>query len=537
MIKTFFLSLFFVMGLLSTTVEGASSLKEEGASTSIDQKLSEYIHYDSKGPNQVGYLSIGKDRAIDQSTFIYIKFALDHFKKLKVPFVVLELNTPGGEVFAALKICDLLKQLDTNSHIPVVAFVDNWAISAGAMLAYSCRFIGITKSSSMGAAEPVIAGKEGQMESASEKINSALRSEFSNLASFYGKDPLLAEAMVDKDILLVYRDGHIVKLDDEKEIRTKDGKENPDIIITKKGKLLTLNSEQLLQYGVADFIVPPEAVAPITDQEKSQGIWPASKNLLFQEPFFAKIPQATLVAYHDWRVDFFSFLTHPLVSSLLVMGLIIGIYMELNHPGFGVPGILGAICLALILLSSFAVQAASWLEVILLVSGIILLLIEFFVMPSFGVLGVVGILLTFGGLFALMIPHFGSADFNIDLSHLNLVALAVLNRLAWLCGALILSVIAILILARYFSYNFRLFDRLVLKGEQEGYIAGMEASSLPKLGTKGIAFTTLRPAGKVQIDDRLFDAITKGGFIERGTPIVVAKLEGSKIIVQESESE
>ena len=178
--------------------------------SALEQSLKNSIHYDPSGKNPIGYLHLAKDAPIQDSTYLYVKFAVEEFKKLKVPFVVLELDSPGGEVFAALKISSELKKLDTEYHIPVVAFIDNWALSAGALLAYSCRYIAITTDASMGAAEPVMMG-EGKMESASEKINSALRAEFSNTASFFGRNPLIAEAMVDKDIILVERKNKIIK--------------------------------------------------------------------------------------------------------------------------------------------------------------------------------------------------------------------------------------------------------------------------------------------------------------------------------------
>lgn len=232
------------------------------ATTPLDERLKAAIAIDPKGENLVGYLSIEKDRAIDESTYLYVKFAIEQYKKRRVSFILLNLNTPGGEVFASMKIANLLHKIDVEDHIPVVAFIDNWAISAGAMLAYSSRFIGIVKSASMGAAEPVTVGAEGKMESASEKVNSALRAEFANLAHFYGRNPLIAEAMVDKDMILVRRHGKVVRLEKEDEIRSQG--EDPDEVITRKRKLLTLNAEELIEYGIADFMVQPHALTPIT---------------------------------------------------------------------------------------------------------------------------------------------------------------------------------------------------------------------------------------------------------------------------------
>ena len=166
----------------------------------------------SKESNRVGHLKLEMNQAIDISTYLYVKFGMEHFEKENCNVILLELNTPGGEVFAAQKIAYLLQK----SKIPVVAYINNWAISAGAMLAYSCPFIVTTRSASMGAAEPIITKQEG-MESAPEKVKSALRSEFFNLAEFHHRNPYIAEKMVDKDILLVKRQQEILKLNDPSE--------------------------------------------------------------------------------------------------------------------------------------------------------------------------------------------------------------------------------------------------------------------------------------------------------------------------------
>ena len=154
----------------------------------LDARLSQAIQTEVAGPNRIGYISIKEKSQITQATWIYIKNAVDYYKEKKPAFIILELDTPGGEVFSSQKISDALKELDTQYDIPVVAFINNWAISAGAMLAYSCRFITLVKDASMGAAEPVIAGQGGQMQTAAEKVNSALRTDFSNRAGFFDRN-------------------------------------------------------------------------------------------------------------------------------------------------------------------------------------------------------------------------------------------------------------------------------------------------------------------------------------------------------------
>jgi membrane-bound serine protease (ClpP class) len=308
---------------------------------------------------------------------------LEFYKKQSPIFIILELDTPGGEVFAAQKISDALKEMDTQYNIPIVTFINNWAISAGAMLAYSSRFITVVKDGSMGAAEPVYAGEGGKMETASEKVNSALRTDFANRARFFDRNPLIAEKMVDKDPILVLRHGSIIRLENESQIRLTGP--DVDIVISPKGKLLTLNAVQMMDYGVADLMLSPAKLSEITPAEQKAGQWPAGKMLLFQAPFFSTIPQATIQSYQmDWKTRFFVFLATPLVSSLLFMGLIIGAYIEMNHPGLSLPGSIAAICLFLIVLSSFSLEIANWLELILLLTGLALILTELFVLPTFG---------------------------------------------------------------------------------------------------------------------------------------------------------
>ncbi|MBM3207830.1 MAG: serine protease, partial [Chlamydiae bacterium] len=267
----------------------------------LEKKLSDHIIYNKEGANPIGYLKLSKDNPIQESTYLYVKFAIEEFKKYKVPFVVFDIDSPGGEVFAALKISQELKKLDSQDGIPVVAFIDNWALSAGALMAYSCRFIGITPDASMGAAEPVLMAEQGKMETASEKVNSALRAEFANAARFFGRDPLIAEAMVDKDIILVIRSGQVCRLESETDIITT-GK-NPDKIISRKGKLLTLDAMQLMNLGVADFEVPYQ---PLDAATNTGSMIPFSECLLSKQPFFHQIPDAYLIDYQSSKISFFS---------------------------------------------------------------------------------------------------------------------------------------------------------------------------------------------------------------------------------------
>ncbi len=497
----------------------------------LEKELREHIKFDPQRPTTVGLITIeDRDNGINQSTWLYVKNALDYYKQKKPSFIILQLNTPGGEVFSAQKIATALKEMDTQYNIPVVAFINNWAISAGAMLAYSSRFIAVVKDGSMGAAEPLTI-QNGKAEVASEKVNSALRADFANHASFFGRNPSIAEAMVDKDTILVLRHGKIIKLNSMDEIH-KTGPD-PDIIINAKGKLLTLNSEQLIKYGVADILLPSNTLTPITDKEKGEGKWPAEKMMLFTHPFFAQMKSAVIDEYRmDWKTQFFVFLANPVISSLLFLGLMVGFYMELSTPGFGLAGTVAVTCLFLIILSSFALEIANWLELILLLTGLAIIIVELFVLPTFGLLGFIGIIFFLAGLFGMMLPGIGSVSFEVDTHTLNAAGEAFFTRLAWLCGTLVLAFFICLLLSRYVTPTLAGLSRFVLKGhEQEGYLAVDDKASLPHPGDRGEVIATLRPAGKVLINNQIYDAISMGAFIEKGEKIVVDHLDGSSLVV------
>ncbi|MEX1012142.1 MAG: NfeD family protein [Waddliaceae bacterium] len=524
----------FIQGVLSpeqffNRYEG--QVAKEPLKESLPGRFNEHIKFTEEGPNRIGLITIDdRKTGISSATWIYVKSALEYYKKNPPIFIVLKLNTPGGEVFSAQNISNALKEFDTQHNIPIVAYIDNWAISAGAMLAYSSRYITTVKDGSMGAAEPVQAGKEGKMEAASEKVNSALRADFGNRAAFFDRNSNIAMAMVDKDIILVERKGRILKLDNDEQIQPN------DTVISSKGKLLTLSASQMLEYGVADLIVQPAKTGFITEQERNLGKWPADKNQLFHAPFFKDIPNAQFDEYQmDIRTWFFVILTNPVVSSVLFLGMLMGFYIEFNSPGFGIPGSLGLLCLFLMILSSFALDIANWLEVILLLVGIVFIVLDLFLIPTFGLLGISGVILFIVGLFAILLPGIASVNFEFDTQTFNPAGEVFISRLAWFSGTLLVGFGLIALLASYITPNLAGLRRFTLVGNEQlaskGYYAGYEPDQLPKPGSKGSVISSLRPSGKVEIDGKIYDAVTYSGFIDRGQSIVVNRLDGSVIVV------
>jgi len=503
----------------------------------FEERLSKHIVLQPGAKPSIGRIVIDDSKnGISQATWIYVNAALSQYKKTKPACIILELNTPGGEVFAAQRISDALKDMDTQYGIPVIAYINNWAISAGAMLTYSCRFIVIAKDASMGAAEPVLMGETGEMKSAPEKVNSALRSDFVNRAKFFDRNGAIAEAMVDKDVILVKRGNEIIKLENEDQILSWPA---PDIVISPKGKLLTLNADQIMEYGVGDFQFQPIKRESLTIQEEMSGIVPISKTAFAQIPFFANIPECTISTFEmDWQTQFLALLSTPAISSLLFLGMILCFYIEMSTPGFGVAGVGGILCLFFILLSSFAMEAIHWLEPILFLFGAFLLALELFFFPTLGILGFIGVAFIVAGLGSMMLP--GLTSISFDGQTLNAAGEYVVTRLAWLSGALLLGLLCIAILSRFMTPRFRFMQKLIL-GDTPLLATGTHEMkmrvALPKvalaIGEEALCSATLRPAGKIIAHNSEYDAVSSGGYIEKGHKVRVLHIEGEKIVVEE----
>jgi membrane-bound ClpP family serine protease len=340
--------------------------------------------------------------------------------------------------------------------------------------------------------------------------------------------------MVDKDMILVLRDGAIVELENESQIRLKG--QNKDQVIASKGKLLTLDASQMIEYGVADLVVAPVKTPELTGEQHLNGKYPATALPLFHQPFFEKIPNAEIDEFKlDWKMQFFTFLASPLISSLLFLGMMIGFYLEFSVPGHAASGTIGATCLFLIVLSSFSLEIANWLELILLLVGLAVVLVELFVLPTFGLLGVIGLISFLAGLFGMMLPGVSGISFEFDTQTFNAAGEAFFERLGLLSLTFLIGVALIMFLSRYFVPALGRYSRLVLHGnEQVGFFANVDPHSFPPIGSIGVALTTLRPAGKVVIQEKQYDALSQGALVEKGHPVEVIGIDGGALIVKDT---
>jgi membrane-bound serine protease (ClpP class) len=384
--------------------------------------------------------------------------------------VILEINTFGGRVDAAVLIRDAL----LNAKVMTVAFVNKRAISAGALIALATEKIIMADGGTIGAATPVQIGQPGSpAQPVEEKTVSYVRKEFRATAESRKRPPLIAEAMVESDV----------------EIRG----------LIQKGKLLTLTTGVALKHKVADF--------------RADTLEAALERLGLAG---AEVRRAS----PNWAENLVRFLTHPVVSSLLITIGMLGIILEIRTPGFGVPGALGVTTLALFFWGHWLVQLAGWEELLLVASGIVLLVLEIFVIPGFGLAGILGIGALLAGLSLSYVGAGASWEF-------------ILRAAGRVVFSLLLALVASLALLRFLPrlpFGRRLILETGLPANQ-GYASAPESDS-HWLGKSGTALSTLRPAGIAEIEDQRVDVVSDGEFIDSGEPIVVTRVDGNRIVVR-----
>jgi len=402
---------------------------------------------------------------IDLGLAPYISRAISDAENSGADAIIFKINTFGGRVDAATQIKDAI----LDSRILTVAFVNNRAISAGALIAISCQTIIMAPGSSIGAATVV----DQTGEKVSEKYQSYMRSEMRATAERNGRRTDVAEAMVDERVVIKG--------------------------LVDSSRLVTLTSEEAQEYGFADTI--------LTKIDDVLG--------------FLDLKEATVVRIEsNWAEDVVRFLNHPLAASLLIMIGFFGLFAEVKTPGWGVPGTAGIIALALFFGSAYILQLATIVEILMFIAGLILIAAEIFIVPGFGIAGISGMLLVIASLFLSLVGGRPFLDFEI-------ISMAIIQLAGAITGALIL----ILILAKFLPKS-AFFNKLVLSTvstANRGYVSNPDFSSL--VGKEGIALTTLRPAGTAEIDGQKVDVVSDSEYIKNGTKIKVIKTEGMRVVV------
>ena len=394
----------------------------------------------------------------------FVARALKEAESANAAAAILDLDTPGGRVDAAERIVDAIRR----SPVPVYAFVNPRAFSAGAMIALAAEGIYMTPGGVLGAATPV----DGQGTKASEKIVSAMRAEFRALAEARGLDPKLAEGMVDETI---------------------------DIPgIKPAGKLLTLSTSEAIELGFA------------------RGEAADVSTVLYA----VGVGEATVVSISpNWAEQIVRFLTHPVVSPLLLSLGMLGLLFEIKAGAFGLGGLISLASLGLFFGSSMLLGLAGWEEVLLLGLGLIALGLEVFVLPGFGIAGILGIVLISASMLLALV---GNTPTIVDF----LQAGAVLAASLVVTGAVLFGWL------RHLPNSER-WGGLFLKTSTnvgEGFISALPRPEL--VGTAGVATTDLRPSGTATFGGERMDVVTEGEFVKAGTAVTIVRSDGYRHVVR-----
>jgi len=355
-----------------------------------------------------------------------------------------------------------------------IVYINNNAASAGTLISLASDYIYMQSGASIGAA--AVVDEKGAV--LPEKYQSYMRGLMRATAEAKGRDPKMAEAFVDPSVSLpMYKEDN---------------------------KILTFTSS--------------EAVGAKLANGEVKNISQVYKDL--------DIPLANEKIYHRTTVDkIIAFLINPVVSGLLIMGIIAGIYFELQTPGIGFALVI-AVLSAILFFAPLYLQglADNW-EIALFIVGVILLALEVFVIPGFGVAGILGITFVLCGLaFSMLANDF--LDFKISQPGL------LMNSFLIVIGAMVLSIVLMVIFGKNIMRT-SAFKRLVLEDEQlasTGYTSAIIKSDM--INKVGIARTVLRPSGKIEIEGVWYDAVALDGFIESGVEIYVERHENYNLFVR-----
>ncbi|SCY72750.1 NfeD family protein [Desulfoluna spongiiphila] len=413
--------------------------------------------------------------------------------------VVFEMDTFGGRVDSALKIVDAITALET----PSVAWVKTKAISAGALIALSADALTMSPGTTIGDCAPIAVSQEGP-KMLGEKFQSPLRAKFRALARKNGYSEALAESMVTAELEIVAyeAEGKTVYLERQ---AYEDLKVKPDHVrtVVREGELLTMDDVEAKAFGFSKATL--KTIAEVVAGEGKGGTAPERVD-------------------PSWSEDLSGWIL-SIAPILMIVGLG-ALYTELKAPGFGIFGIVGLSALALALFGHHIAGLATYAEILIIVIGVLLLVVEIFVLPGFGVAGIIGFLLVMLGLI-LSLQDFVLPDPDLpwegDLFRGNLLTVVASF------GASLLMAMAML---RYLvpAMAGRVSGPYLDADLKASHADSKESARIEK-GATGVALSPLRPAGKAAFYGEPFDVVTRGDFIDRNEHVVVTAVEGNRVIV------
>ncbi len=452
-----------------------------------------------------------------------VRRALGH----KANLLIFQLACGDGESQAAHDLALFLAGLNDNRPdrpVETVAFVTNQARNTAAFLAFACNKIVFQRETRQGDLLVQHGGQLGDFDryvQAQPHLEPVLRRNLAEVAKKQHYPPILAEGMLDRD-LRIYRaesvkgDSAVRFLGEEEVKADRQGEQRWGNLKTLKprtpadeGKYLTLDAD-----AARDWDVSRTTAGNFEELCEQEGVSPGDVR----------------TAESDWLDDLADFLRDPWTSVVLVMLGITCLILELKMPGVVLPGVVAAVCFVLFFWSHSQLNGQiTWLAILLFVLGLLLIALEVFVLPGFGVAGISGTLLVIGSLGLVAYGHWprGNEEWVAFGQHLGPFGLSILGAL-----------VAAFILARYLP-SIPYVNRLMLHpaGENEEGVESVPepvyAELAALLGAIGVAATPLRPAGKAQFGDAFVDVVAEGGYVVPGTRVQVIEIEGNRVVVKE----
>ena len=409
----------------------------------------------------------------------FIERSIEMAENDKADAIIFDIDTFGGRLDAATQIKDAI----LSTKIPTIAFINRRAISAGALISLSCEKIVMTSGGTIGAATAVdMSGKKG-----SEKVISYMREEMAATAESRNRNIEIAKGMVDEDLSFT----HLMINGDSVKVLDLEGR--------KEGKLITLTTELAIKYNIAD-----------DEQETFERLL---SSLEFEN---ADI----ITTSENWSELFVRFLTNPVVASLLTTFGFLGILFELQSPGWGIPGIVGLVCLFLSLSASFIARLATMNDILIILAGVALLIIEIIIIPGFGFAGIGGILLILWGLYELLLPDTPIGP--------EIEIMAMWGFIIGIVG----SIFGLFLLFKLMIKT-SFWQKLTspgVGGVEAGYSASGGWENL--VGQEGAAQSDLRPSGWITVKDQRLFVVTEGDFIEKECKVKIHSVDGNRVVVR-----
>jgi membrane-bound serine protease (ClpP class) len=454
--------------------------------------------------------------AIDRPLAVYITRSVERARSEGVSYVIFDIDTFGGRVDSALEITTRIGSLtetETVAYVRVRPEGTGVSWSAGAIISMAADRIYMAPGTSMGAAAPVLQSPGGGQEAASEKTVSAVRTQMAALAEKNGYPRAIALAMVDADVQAVeaFVDGEQRIVTAEELARLEEDAEAGAVevevgrTISEEGKLLSLTAGEMERFGV------------------SSGS-PATFDALYET---LGVDAARVVELAPDSADqIVSVLTGGGFTSLLILVGLVALFLEVTSPGFGIPGSVAVIAFSLLFASNFMLGRVGSVELLLFMGALVLLLLEVFVIPGFGVAGISGLVLLVASL-VLSMQGFIVPEFDWQWDRLNRNVLLVLA-----------NTVGAFLAFGGFAYLFgrtNMFNRLKLADTQQtaaGFTVQTNEVRERYLGRSGRAITTLRPSGSADIDDERVAVESDGEWIEAGTEVEVVRVDGNRLIVR-----